>query len=504
MAGADGPRQPFTLSGQCVTLARARLSIAYHFSQRGARDSYFPGTPTGEIMNIREKARELKAGCEQLLSTAESENRTLSEDEQKEYDSKFEELEGALAQIRRADELAVVSAGLAEPSTPSVGPTGALEPEQIRDETADIVVGHDRAVAKGFDNIGEQLQAIAHASHPESRYESIDKRLFHVQERGGDPAGEIRQSGASESVASKGGYLVQKDFNDAIQERVYSIGDIASRVTRQTVGPNANGLKFNIIDESSRAAGSRWGGVRGYWVAEAGALTSSEPTFTQIEMTLKKLAALFYSTEELLMDQQALAGLVERVVPQELTFMLENSILGGSGSGQPLGISNSAAVVTQAKKSGQTATTIVTDNVTNMWSRLWGPSRANAVWLVNQDAEPELSNMADANGNALYIPPGGLSDTPYSRLFNRPVIMSEYCATLGTVGDIQLVDLSQYFCIDKGGVRADSSMSVRFLYDERAFRWQLRVDGQPSWNSALTPLNGSNTLSPFVNLATRS
>ena len=297
---------------------------------------------------------------------------------------------------------------------------------------------------------------------------------------------------------------MQKDFNDQILERVYSIGEVASRVTRQAIGPNANGLKFNIIDESSRAAGSRWGGVRAYWVAEAGALTASEPTFAQGELTLKKGAALCYSTEELLRDQTAVAGLVERVVPQEIMFKVEEAILGGSGSGQPLGISNSAAIVSQAKKSGQTATTIVTDNVTNMWSRLWGPSRANAVWLVNQDAEPQLSTMADANGNSLYIPPGGLSDTPYSRLFNRPVIMSEYCATLGTVGDIQLLDLSQYFVIDKGGVRGDSSMHVRFLYDERAFRWMFRVDGQPSWNSALTPLNGSNTLSPFVNLATRS
>jgi HK97 family phage major capsid protein len=451
-------------------------------------------------MNIREKARELKAQCEELLSTAESEDRTLSADEQETYDSSFVELEGALAQIKRADNLAVVSAGLAEPATPSVGPTAALEPEQTRE----VVVGNDRAVAKGFDNIGEQLQAIAHASHPESRYESIDKRLFHVQERGGNPDGEVRQSGASESVASKGGYLVQKDFNDQILERVYSIGDIASRVTRQTIGPNSNGIKFNIIDESSRAAGSRWGGVRAYWVAEAGALTSSEPTFAQVELTLKKVAALFYATEELLMDQTALAGLVERVVPQEIMFLVEDAILGGSGSGQPLGISNSAAVVSQAKKSGQAATTIVTDNVTSMWSRLWGPSRANAVWLINQDAEPQLSTMADANGNALYLPPGGLSDTPYSRLFNRPVLMSEYCATLGTVGDIQLVDLSQYFLIDKGGVRGDSSMSVRFLYDERAFRWMFRCDGQPSWNNPLTPANGTNTLSPFINLATRS
>ena len=455
-------------------------------------------------MNIREKARELKASCEELLNTAESENRILSEDEQLKYDAEFSELEGALSQIRRADELATVSSGLAELSTPSVGPTGASKPDQTRDEGVEVRVVKDRAVERGFDNIGEQLQAIANASHPESRYESIDKRLFFLQERGGNPEGEIRQSGASESVASKGGYLVQKDFNDQILERIYSIGEIASRVTRQAIGPQANGLKFNIIDESSRVAGSRWGGVRAYWVAEAGALTSSEPTFAQIELTLKKVAALFYATEELLMDQTALAGLVERVVPQEIAFKVEDAIIDGTGSGQPLGISNSAAIVSQAKESGQTATTINASNIEKMWSRLWGPSRANAVWLINQDAEPQLTALADSNGNAIYLPPGGLSDSPFSRLYNRPVLMSEYCATLGTVGDIQLLDLSQYFLIDKGGVRGDSSMHVRFLYDERAFRWMYRCDGQPSWNSALTPLNGSNTLSPFVNLATRS
>jgi len=204
------------------------------------------------------------------------------------------------------------------------------------------------------------------------------------------------------------------------------------------------------------------------------------------------------------MDQTALAGMVERIMPQEIAFATEASILGGSGSGQPLGISNSNVVVTQAKKSGQTATTIVTENITGMYSRLWAPSRATSIWILNQDAEPQLTTLADSNGNALYIPPGGLSDTPYSRIFNRPVIMSEHCATLGTVGDIQLLDLSQWLAVTKGGIRGDSSMHVRFLYDERTFRWMFRIGGQPTWNSALTPLNSSSTLSPFVNLATRS
>jgi HK97 family phage major capsid protein len=86
----------------------------------------------------------------------------------------------------------------------------------------------------------------------------------------------------------------------------------------------------------------------------------------------------------------------------------------------------------------------------------------------------------------------------------RPVIPVEYCATLGTAGDIVLVDLEQYLMIDKGKVEGASSIHVRFLYDEMTFRFVYRVDGQPIWHAALTPFKGTNTLSPFIALETRS
>ena len=107
-------------------------------------------------MDIRQKARDLKKECEGILTGAESEGRTLNEEEQTRYDAKFGELTGALDQSRRSDELAVVSAGLAEPSTPSVGPTGAMPPEeQTRDDQeVEVRVVKDRAAERGCDNVG--------------------------------------------------------------------------------------------------------------------------------------------------------------------------------------------------------------------------------------------------------------------------------------------------------------------------------------------------------------
>ena len=104
----------------------------------------------------------------------------------------------------------------------------------------------------------------------------------------------------------------------------------------------------------------------------------------------------------------------------------------------------------------------------------------------------------------VYLPPGGLSGDRFARLKGAPVIPTEFNPTLGTVGDIMLVDLSQYLLIDKGGPQADSSIHVRFINNEKTFRFIYRVDGRPLWNTVLTPAKGSNTLSPFVALATRS
>jgi HK97 family phage major capsid protein len=74
------------------------------------------------------------------------------------------------------------------------------------------------------------------------------------------------------------------------------------------------------------------------------------------------------------------------------------------------------------------------------------------------------------------------------------------------VGDIICADLGGYILAEKGGIQADMSIHVNFIYDESVFRFVLRLDGQPQRASALTPYKGgsSYTQSHFVALATRS
>jgi HK97 family phage major capsid protein len=142
-----------------------------------------------------------------------------------------------------------------------------------------------------------------------------------------------------------------------------------------------------------------------------------------------------------------------------------------------------------------------------MWSRLWARGEQAAIWTINRDVLPQLFTMTIGTGatsQPVYMPPTRASGQPYGTIFGRPVISMEQCSTLGTVGDIMLLDLSQYILADKGGINAAQSIHVRFIYDEMTFRFTYRVDGQPAWPQALTPASGSaNTLSPFVALQTR-
>ena len=107
-------------------------------------------------------------------------------------------------------------------------------------------------------------------------------------------------------------------------------------------------------------------------------------------------------------------------------------------------------------------------------------------------------------GQLVYMPPGGVSQAPFATLMGRPVVPTEFNATLGTVGDIQLVDFQQYLTASIGTVNAASSIHVAFLTDETVFRFTYRIDGQPWWATALTPFKGTNTQSPFITLATRA
>lgn len=313
-------------------------------------------------------------------------------------------------------------------------------------------------------------------------------------------------AGSSEAVPSDGGFAVAPEFANRLFERAYQTGEILSRCFQWPItAPSANGLVFPQFDESSRANGSRFGGVQMYWENEADTLTASKPKFGRGELTLKKLTGLCYLTDELFRDVAALEIFANAAFSKEMAFAIEASIVGGGGVDNPLGIVNAPALIKVPKESGQAAGTIVANNVMNMWSRLWAPSRKSAVFIVNQQAEkqlPALSLVVGAGGSSLNLYQFAEEAGGYNMLAGVPIIPVEYCPAAGTTGDLMCCDFSRYIVAAREAQTA-VSIHVRFLSDESAFRFTLRIDGAPIDKVPVTPLYGTETQSPFVALDTR-
>lgn len=336
-----------------------------------------------------------------------------------------------------------------------------------------------------FNEFGEQLRAIAEIERPGG---SIDTRLINSA------------AGASEGVMSDGGYLVQQDFASDLLKSVYEGGDLLSKVTNIPISTRSNSLKINLVDEASREDGYRWGGVQVYWEKEAGKISESKPKFKQLTLTLGKLTGLCYATDELLEDVSALGSVIHAAFSDEFIFKLEDAILRGSGAGEPLGILNSDALAVVSKESGQTDI-ICVENLLKMLASCYD-KYGRAEWYINGELRPYLYKLKIGD-TPVYLPNNSIAGAPFGILLGKPVNFIEQASAPGDVGDILLADMKEYIITDKSNIKAQSSIHVRFIYDETAFKFVYRVDGMPKWNSTITPYKGSLVKSPFVALEAR-
>lgn len=352
-----------------------------------------------------------------------------------------------------------------------------------------------------YASVGHQLIDVARAANPNrsgSGWAEAMERLTKVQ----------AATGATETIPSEGGFLVEKDSADLLSRGAMETGFLSSRCFRVPIGANSNGLKAKLLDETSRATGSRYGGIQVYHEGEDQSTTASKPKYRIFEMSLHKLFGLYYASDELLQDAGALSALVNRWFALEFGFKLDDVIVNGTGAGQGLGILNAGCLVSVAKETGQKAATVLFENISKMDSRLIDSSETGAIWLINRDIKPSLAVMSIAVGTGgvpVFLPANAAAGRPNQTLYGREMIAIEQCATLGTQGDIILADLGEMMFIDKGGIQQATSIHVEFLTDQTAFRWTYRYDAQPIRKAALIPYKGTaNTRSPFVALDARA
>jgi HK97 family phage major capsid protein len=319
-----------------------------------------------------------------------------------------------------------------------------------------------------------------------------DPRLLHTRNLG-------------ENFGDTGGFLVPEEFRPDLMEIPLEQSVIRPRAFTMPMGSNT--LRIPTIRDTSHAS-NIFGGVSASWGSEGEDVSSStnQPAFGQVVLDAKKLTGYTVISNELVQDSAlAIETLLTRMFGQAISYQEDLAFIGGTGAGQPQGILNSECLITVAKETGQSATTILKENLDKMYSRMLPSSIGNAVWLAHNDTFPQLASLSQAvgtGGGPVWV--SNMVGGPPNSIYGRPLIFTEKAQTLGTKGDLMLVDLSYYIIGDRQALTTSASPHVRFTTQETVFMFSERLDGRMWLDSALTPRNGSNTVSPAVALATRS
>lgn len=465
------------------------------------------------VEDLENELTQLNQNMLNLQAQADGENRRLNAEEELRMTTLLNSFEQVEEEITRRERIAATTARLSQSRGRQTEPNLAgdagddldvdTNPRRAsaraaaprRDTGVSVRDRADRDIGKrGFRSFGEFAQQVHKAAIPGNNH-SLDPRLRM----------DTAPTSSNEGSGPDGGFAIPPDFRQEILEKVTGEASLIGRTDQLQSSSNSI-----TIPKDETTPWQSTGGVTAAWEGEAKQIGGSKIALDQTVIRLNKLTAMVNITSELLEDAPALSTYIRRKAPIKIDYKITDAIVNGTGVGMPLGLMKSDAKISIAKESAQTASTIVFANIVKMWAQVYSGCRQNLVWLINQDIEPQLLSLQfPGSGTAVpvYLPPGGLSGNPYGLLMGKPVIPTEACGQLGSEGDIIAADLSAYMTATKvgGGMRQDVSMHLYFDYDLMAFRFIVRVAGQPWWSSAITPANGSNKKrSCIVTLADRS
>lgn len=304
---------------------------------------------------------------------------------------------------------------------------------------------------------------------------------------------------------SDGGFLIPEILRAELLRVALETAIVRSRA--RVIPMDSQTVPFPTVDSTSNVS-SVYGGVTGYWTEEGATLTESQPRFGRIELKANKLVLYCEVPNELIQDARpSMVAFINEIFPEALAWFEDVAFFVGGGVGEPLGFMNAGATVS-VDRAGSSSGTITWADIAGMYARMLPQSLGRAVWVVTNDALPALLTMPFVSGGTSPILLGGGGGFPTGTtsmpmtILGRPVIVSEKATSLGSAGDINFVDFGFYLVGDRQAMSARQSEDFRFNTDVTAFRVIERLDGRPWLAQAITPQNGGDTLSPFVNLTT--
>ena len=294
----------------------------------------------------------------------------------------------------------------------------------------------------------------------------------------------------SEGTDSAGGYLVPENLADSI------ISALRARTVVRRSGvptiPLDNGtLTMPKVATATSAA----------WVGEGSQITTTDPVFSTITLTAKKLAALTSMSNELLADSRPE---VDRIVRDDLVAAAavkeDETFIRATGSAtQPSGIKDLTPAGNVVASAGATVANM-TDDMGGLIQKLMEGNcpMLNPTWLLAPRSYTGLITARDANSNLVWaqeMANGTLMGYKYLVTSSIPVNLGA-----GSDSEVYLYDPSGLIIGDASDVRVQISDSAAYYdganvqsawsNDQSSIRLILRTDLQARQDACLSYLSG--------------
>jgi HK97 family phage major capsid protein len=427
--------------------------------------------PVASWQDLHDVRSKVKKVADELLNNAEDEKRDLTEDERSGFDAGMELLDCINAEFDLRQE------------------ANTKEPLESRKFHRPDLIATEKKIIKP---IGRTYRAMFYgddtANLPGSDFRDLEEFLTLVASQRYDQRLEKRTF--AETQGQTGGFTVPEEYSAEILD--LSLEDEIVR-PRATVYPMASATRNIPAWQQSDHTESVYGGWAGQWLAEDGTATVQTAKLRKVALHARKLAIYTDASREVLEDGLGLQQQLGPALVKAVSYYLDVAFLTGTGAGQPLGALNSPSAITVTRNTGSS---VKYDDIEAMFGRLHSSCQKGAIWVANYMLIPQFTGMV-VNNNLVFVPGmyQGISMPIPTSIFGKQIVFTEKTPALGSEGDLILADFSQYAVGMRKEVTIDKSNAPGWLEDLMSFRAILRADGLALWDKAVTPKNGTDTLS---------
>lgn len=279
----------------------------------------------------------------------------------------------------------------------------------------------------------------------------------------------------SEGVNADGGFLFPKEFLNELVQELPQVNVMRNYVRVIPMRRN----KMDITSLVNRP--------KVYWTAENAAKTTTTAAFSQTTLTAYKMAAILYSSDELIEDSDItdVVNLIISLFAEAVGIEEQRVIWNGTGTGQPTGIdtARSAGTIAGVAVAGNGTA----DDLKALYYRLPVQYRNTAAWFMNDGTASQVDKLKDSNNRYLWQDSIAAGSPP--TLLGKPVVIVNDVPTR----QIYFGDMKRaYFLGDRKSMTAKVSNDTEtaFTHDQTAIRVVARIGGLVVLGNAVKAITG--------------